>query len=135
MRSPATTSWTWRPPPTCASALTLRSTPLWPSACSTRSRPRYPLPERRSRRRNGRHPCLPGPRRLRCRSPAPVPSTARLISRRDAAVLGPPVAIGDRALEEQADETAGPFPQFVRSQTDALLAADFLEAITLTGTR
>jgi hypothetical protein len=79
------------------SALTSRSAPLWRSACSTRSRPRRRSPERRSRHRSGRHLCLRGLRRRRCRSPAPVPSTARLISRRDPAGLGPRVAIGDRA--------------------------------------
>ena len=111
MRSPATTSWTWRPRPMFASALTSRSTPLWRSACSTRSRPRCQSPERRSRRRNGRHPCLPGLRRLRWRSPALAPSPARLISGRDPAVLGLRVAVGDRALDELTGEPAGPFQQ------------------------
>jgi hypothetical protein len=82
----------------------LRSTPLWRSACSTRSRPPWQSPGCRSRRRNGRHPRLPGLQRLRCRSPAPVPSTARLISRPDAAVLGLRVAVGDPALDELAGE-------------------------------
>jgi hypothetical protein len=106
--SPATTSWTWRPPPMFASALTSRLTPLRRSACSTRSRPPCQSPGRRSRRRNGRHPRLPGLPRLRCRSPAPVPSTARLISRPDAAVLGLRVAAGGPALDELAGETAVP---------------------------
>jgi hypothetical protein len=113
MRSPATTSWTWRPLPMFVSALTSRSTPLWRSVCSTRSRPRRQSPERRSRHRNGRHLCLPGLRRLRCRSPAPAPSTVPLISRRDPAGLGPRVATGDRALDELAGETAGPLRQFL----------------------
>jgi hypothetical protein len=82
----------------------LRSTSLWRSACSTKSRPPCQSPGCRSRRRNGRHPRLPGLQRLRCRSPAPVPSTARLISRPDAAVLGLRVAVGDPAPDEPADE-------------------------------
>ncbi len=36
-----------------------------------------------------------------------MPSTARLISRRDPAVRGPRVAIGDRALDDLAGEIAG----------------------------
>src|SRR4051812_19919161 len=113
MRSPATTSWTWRPRPMFASALTSRSTPLWRSACSTRSRPPCRSPEPRSRRRNGRHRSLPVLQRLRCRSPAPAPSTDRLISRPDPAVLGLRVAVGDPALDEPAGETEVPaFRQF-----------------------
>jgi len=108
MRSPATTSWTWRPRPMFASALTSRSTPLWRSACSTRSRPPCRSPRPRSRRRNGRHPSLPVLRRLQCRSPALVPSTDRLISRPDPAVPGLRVAVGDPALDELASETAVP---------------------------
>jgi len=113
MRSPAATSWTWRPPPMFGSAPNWRSTPLWRSACSTRSHPRRQSPQRRSRHRNGRHLRLPDPRRLRCRSPAPVRSTARLISRRDPAGLGPRVAIGDRALDELAGDATGPRWQFL----------------------
>jgi hypothetical protein len=41
-----------------------------------------------------------------------MPSTPRLISRRDPAVLGPYVAVGDRALGEPGGENAGPFQQF-----------------------
>ncbi len=108
MRSPATTSWTWRPPPMLASALTSRSMPLWRSACSTRSRPPCRSPGPRSRRRDGRHRSLPVLQRLRCRSPAPVPSTDRLITRPDPAVLGLRVAVGDPALDELAGETAVP---------------------------
>src|SRR3954447_4875721 len=91
-----------------ASALTSRSTPLWRSVCSTRSRPPCRSPGPRSRRRNGRHRSLPVLQRLRCRSPAPVPSTDRLISRPDPAVLGLRVAVGDPALDEPAGETAVP---------------------------
>jgi hypothetical protein len=40
-----------------------------------------------------------------------VPSTARLISCRGPEVLGLCVAVGDRALDELAGETAGPFQQ------------------------
>ena len=115
MRSPATTSWTWRPRPMFASAQTSRSTPPWRSACSTRSRPPCRSPGPRSRRRNGRHRSLPVLQRLRCRSPAPVPSTDRLISRPDPAVLGPRVAVGDPALDELAGETA--VPAFSNRQT------------------
>jgi hypothetical protein len=106
MRSRATTLWTWRPRPMFASALTSRSTPLWRSACLTRSRRPCRSPGPRSRRRNGRHRSLPVLQRLRCRSPAPVPSTDRLISRPDPAVLGLRVAVGDPALDEPAGETA-----------------------------
>jgi hypothetical protein len=66
--------------------------------------PALPVTGCRSRRRNGRHPRLPGLQRLRCRSPAPAPSTARLISRPDAAVLGLRVAVGDPPLDELAGE-------------------------------
>ena len=51
-------------------------------------------------RRNGRHLSLPGLQRLRCRSPAPVPSTARLISRREPAGLDP------RVIKETLHEVA-----------------------------
>jgi hypothetical protein len=93
-----------------ASALTSRSTPLWRSACSTKSRPPCRSPGPRSRRRNGRHRSLPVLQHLRCHSPAPAPSTARLISRPDPApaVLGLHVAVGDPALDEPASETAFP---------------------------
>jgi hypothetical protein len=114
MRSPATTSWTWRRRPMFASALTSRSTPLWRSVCSTRSRPPCRSPGPRSRRRNGRHRSLPAPRRLRFRSPVPVPSTDRLISRPDPAVPGLRVAVGDPAHDEPAGETAVPSISAVR---------------------
>ena len=110
MRSPATTSWTWRPPPMFGSALTSRLTPFWRRSCLTASRPRCQSPERRSQRRSGRHRCPPGLRRLRCRSPAPVPSMARLISRLDPAVLGRRVAAGDPALDDLAGESTGLTP-------------------------
>jgi hypothetical protein len=42
-----------------------------------------------------------------------VPSTARLIRHRDPAGLGPRAAIGDRALDELADEPTGPVQQFL----------------------
>lgn len=54
-----------------------------------------------------------------CRSPALVPSTDRLISRPDPAVLGLRVAVGDPAPDELAGETA--VPAF--SATARLLAA------------
>lgn len=95
------------------SALTSRSTLLWRSVCSTRSRPHCQSPQRRLRHRNGRHLSLPGRRRLRCHSPARVPSTAQLISRRDPAGPGRRVEIGDRALDKTAGETPGPLRQFL----------------------
>jgi hypothetical protein len=108
MRSPATTSWTWRPRPMFASAQTSRSTPPWRSACSTRSRPPCRSLGSRSRRRNGRHRSLPVLQRLRCRFLAPVPLTDRLICRPDPAVLGPRVAVGDLGLDELAGEKGVP---------------------------
>jgi hypothetical protein len=89
-----------------ASALTSRSTPLWRSVCSTRSRPPCRSRAPRSRRRNGRHRSLPARQRLRCRSPAPAPSTDRPSSRPDPAVLDLRVAVGDPALDEPAGKTA-----------------------------
>ena len=115
IRSRATMSWTWRPPPMFVSVLTWRSTGIWHSAaCLTASRLRCPSQERRSQRRSGRHRRPPGLRRLRCRSPVPVPSMARLISRLDPTVLGLRIAAGDPALDDLAGELGSLTPSRIR---------------------